>query len=287
MALRMTCLAGLLMFSHVQAGDIADGSTKFMAHRLNRMEYGGRPEAFKSQKIADNQEDTDVQKLFSNESNKPIGFSAIAVAVALLSVAAMVGVRVRRRMQPALACSSGHGVDMSLPLATFSAVNTLGLKSNSSFLHWDPLGLGESALKAHVKNFRESELQHGQAATTAVFFVSAPALRTRSLEVTMSSEASAGAKMQGTVKWFNTVKGFGFITPEGGGSDVFVHQTQIYARGFRSLAEGEPVEYEVEVDDSGRQQAMSVTGPGGDYVQGEPRPPRRDDDYNAGYDEGY
>ena len=70
----------------------------------------------------------------------------------------------------------------------------------------------------------------------------APALRARSLAVTMSSEASAGAKMQGTVKWFNTVKGYGFITPEaGGGGDVFVHQTQIYARGFRSLAEGEEV----------------------------------------------
>merc|ERR1719460_3629796 len=99
------------------------------------------------QKIADNKDDTDVQKLLSNESNKPIGFSAIAVAVALLSVAAMVGVRIRRRMQPAIALagSSGNGVDMSLPLATFSADTTLDLKSNSSFLHWDPLGLGEGA----------------------------------------------------------------------------------------------------------------------------------------------
>jgi cold shock CspA family protein len=103
----------------------------------------------------------------------------------------------------------------------------------------------------------------------------------------MSSEASAGAKMQGTVKWFNTVKGYGFITPEaGGGGDVFVHQTQIYARGFRSLAEGEEVEYEVELDESGRQRAISVTGPEGDYVQGAPRPPRADD-YDAKYDETY
>ena len=115
----------------------------------------------------------------------------------------------------------------------------------------------------------------------------APALRARSLAVTMSSEASAGAKMQGTVKWFNTVKGYGFITPEaGGGGDVFVHQTQIYARGFRSLAEGEEVEYEVELDESGRQRAISVTGPEGDYVQGAPRPPRADD-YDAKYDETY
>ena len=72
----------------------------------------------------------------------------------------------------------------------------------------------------------------------------------------------------------------------GGGGDVFVHQTQIYARGFRSLAEGEEVEYEVELDESGRQRAISVTGPEGDYVQGAPRPPRADD-YDAKYDETY
>ena len=72
------------------------------------------------QKIADNKEDTYVQKLLSNESSKPIEFSAIVVAVALLSLAAMVGVRMRRRMQPAIALagSSGHGNDMSIPLAT-------------------------------------------------------------------------------------------------------------------------------------------------------------------------
>lgn len=108
----------------------------------------------------------------------------------------------------------------------------------------------------------------------------APALRARSLAVTMSSEASAGAKMQGTVKWFNTVKGYGFITPDNGGGDVFVHQTQIYARGFRSLAEGENVEFEIEMDQNGRERAVSVTGPEGDYVQGAPRPePRYEDSY--------
>merc|ERR1719245_1579819 len=102
----------------------------------------------------------------------------------------------------------------------------------------------------------------------------------------MSSVDMSDGKFSGTVKWFNTVKGYGFITPEAGGGDVFVHQTQIYARGFRSLAEGEPVEYEVELDDSGRQRAVSVTGPEGDYVQGAPRPPRNDD-YDAKYDETY
>jgi cold shock protein len=52
--------------------------------------------------------------------------------------------------------------------------------------------------------------------------------------------------MQGTVKWFNDSKGFGFIAPEGGGKDVFVHQSAIVARGFRSLGEGDRVEFQIE-----------------------------------------
>jgi len=49
----------------------------------------------------------------------------------------------------------------------------------------------------------------------------------------------------GTVKWFNDAKGFGFIAPEGGGEDVFCHHTAINMDGFRSLQEGQRVEYEV------------------------------------------
>lgn len=49
----------------------------------------------------------------------------------------------------------------------------------------------------------------------------------------------------GTVKWFNEVKGFGFISPESGGKDCFVHQSAIKGEGFRTLAEGEKVEYDV------------------------------------------
>jgi cold shock protein len=50
---------------------------------------------------------------------------------------------------------------------------------------------------------------------------------------------------KGTVKWFNESKGFGFITPEDGSKDVFVHFSAIEASGFRTLAEGQQVSFEV------------------------------------------
>jgi CspA family cold shock protein len=49
----------------------------------------------------------------------------------------------------------------------------------------------------------------------------------------------------GTVKWFNDAKGFGFITPEDGNQDCFVHHTAIQAEGFKTLTEGERVEFEI------------------------------------------
>ena len=52
-------------------------------------------------------------------------------------------------------------------------------------------------------------------------------------------------RMQGTVKWFNDQKGFGFITPEDGSKDCFVHHSAIQADGFRSLAEGDRVEFDL------------------------------------------
>jgi cold shock protein len=52
-------------------------------------------------------------------------------------------------------------------------------------------------------------------------------------------------RVTGTVKWFNDAKGFGFITPENGSKDCFVHHTAIKSDGFRSLAEGERVEFDI------------------------------------------
>mmetsp|Transcript_16885 Transcript_16885/g.19157 ORF Transcript_16885/g.19157 Transcript_16885/m.19157 type:complete len:247 (-) Transcript_16885:316-1056(-) len=89
----------------------------------------------------------------------------------------------------------------------------------------------------------------------------------------------------GQCKWFNSTKGFGFITPDDGGADVFVHQSVIKAEGFRSLAEGERLEYSVNLDDKGEKvKAVFVTGPNGANVKG--APPRRNNYNRGGYGGG-
>jgi cold shock protein len=60
---------------------------------------------------------------------------------------------------------------------------------------------------------------------------------------------------QGTVKWFSQEKGYGFITPEDGSEDIFVHYSAIEGSGFRSLEEGERVTYEVTQGRKGPQAA--------------------------------
>lgn len=66
--------------------------------------------------------------------------------------------------------------------------------------------------------------------------------------------------MNGTVKWFNESKGFGFISNDDGSGDVFVHYSAIQANGFRNLTEGQKVTYDVEPDpkDSSKMRAANV-----------------------------
>ena len=72
---------------------------------------------------------------------------------------------------------------------------------------------------------------------------------------------------RGRVAKWNADKGFGFIAPEAGGEDIFVHQSCILSSGFRSLSEGEQVEYSTG-EENGKVKAQKVTGPGGRPVSG-------------------
>jgi CspA family cold shock protein len=61
----------------------------------------------------------------------------------------------------------------------------------------------------------------------------------------------------GTVKWFNTTKGYGFIQPDGGGKDVFVHVSAVERAGLRSLQEGQKVTFEIATE-RGRSSAVNL-----------------------------
>ena len=62
----------------------------------------------------------------------------------------------------------------------------------------------------------------------------------------------------GTVKWFNTTKGFGFIEPETGGKDVFVHISSVERAGLTGLADAQKVTYDVEAGRDGRESAINI-----------------------------
>jgi CspA family cold shock protein len=73
-----------------------------------------------------------------------------------------------------------------------------------------------------------------------------------SLQVTFAGKGNATVA-SGTVKWFNAEKGFGFISQPSGGPDVFVHHSAIQMNGFRSLEEGQAVEFDVQEGPKGLQ----------------------------------
>ncbi|MBT4490434.1 MAG: cold-shock protein [Rhodospirillaceae bacterium] len=62
----------------------------------------------------------------------------------------------------------------------------------------------------------------------------------------------------GTVKWFNAAKGFGFIEPDGGGSDAFVHISAVERAGMSNLAEGQKIQYDVEPGRDGKSAAENL-----------------------------
>jgi CspA family cold shock protein len=86
-------------------------------------------------------------------------------------------------------------------------------------------------------------------------FLARPCKRSPSLLLASSAFAAQRPEEQympsGTVKWFSDEKGFGFITPDDGSKDLFVHQSAIVGDGYRSLAEGAKVTYEAEAGDKG------------------------------------
>jgi cold shock CspA family protein len=113
--------------------------------------------------------------------------------------------------------------------------------------------------------------------SSASAWMPSPRLTSTRQSVSFSTMLFAEGIKTGTVKWFDSTKGFGFIVPDDGEQDVFVHQSAIQAAGFRSLAEGETVEFKLEMD-NGRRKAIQVTGPDGANVKGAPPPPRQDFD---------
>ena len=82
------------------------------------------------------------------------------------------------------------------------------------------------------------------------------------------AQQGGNKKTKGICKRFHAEKGYGFIACDDGSGDVFVHQTQIHADGFRTLYEGEKVEFDIVTQDDGRRKATNVTGPNGAYVKG-------------------
>jgi CspA family cold shock protein len=72
-------------------------------------------------------------------------------------------------------------------------------------------------------------------------------------------QKGGGGMPKGTVKWFNPTKGYGFIAPDVGGKDVFVHISAVQKAGMRSLSEGQKVGFEIEQQQNGRTAAVNLS----------------------------
>ncbi|XP_010531090.1 PREDICTED: cold shock domain-containing protein 3 [Tarenaya hassleriana] len=79
----------------------------------------------------------------------------------------------------------------------------------------------------------------------------------------MALEEQSVARSTGKVNWFNDIKGYGFITPDDGSEELFVHQSSIVSDGFRSLTVGDTVEFAITQGSDGKTKAVDVTAPGG------------------------
>jgi CspA family cold shock protein len=73
------------------------------------------------------------------------------------------------------------------------------------------------------------------------------------------AEEGSASMLKGVVKWFNPTKGYGFIAPDTGGKDVFVHISAVQKAGLRSLNEGQKVGFEVETQQNGRNAAVELS----------------------------
>jgi CspA family cold shock protein len=140
------------------------------------------------------------------------------------------------------------------------APNPAAAKSagRSSLLGLNQGGLDEARLRAYVP--------HIQVASTPFLpsaFARRAVSRLRSISKTsrlMSGQANQGERCMATgkVKFFNAERGFGFIQPEGGGKDVFVHISAVEAAGLRHLAEGQQVTFDIEKDRRGRDSVVNL-----------------------------
>jgi CspA family cold shock protein len=66
----------------------------------------------------------------------------------------------------------------------------------------------------------------------------------------------------GTIKWFNTTKGYGFVAPDSGGKDVFVHISAVQKAGLRTLNEGQKIMFDIETQPNGRTAAVNIVDQG-------------------------